>query len=157
MSTVWRCDHIEDKHTLYNGKDCMKKFCESLREHTKSIIDFKKKKLLLTRKELKSFIDADVCYICGIRFLKYLYKNINYQKARDHCHYAGKYRGAAHSICNLKFHVPNEIPVVFHRDSDYDYHFIIKELAKEFEGQFECIGENKEMYKTFSVPIKRKI
>ena len=135
----------------------MKKFCESLREHTKSIIDFKKKKLLLTRKELKSFIDADVCYICGIRFLKYLYKNINYQKARDHCHYAGKYRGAAHSICNLKFYVPNEIPVVFHRDSDYDYHFIIKELAKEFEGQFECIGENKEMYKTFSVPIKRKI
>ena len=103
MSTVWRCDHIEDKHTLYNGKDCMKKFCESLREHTKSIIDFKKKKLLLTRKELKSFIDADVCYICGIRFLKYLYKNINYQKARDHCHYAGKYRGTAHSICNLKF------------------------------------------------------
>ena len=53
--------------------------------------------------------------------------------------------------------MPNEIPVVFHRDSNYDYHFIIKELAKEFEGQFECIGENKEMYKTFSVPIKRKI
>ena len=91
MSTVWGCDHIEDKHTLYNGKDCMKKFCESLREHAKSIIDFKKKKLLLTRKELKSFIDVDVCYICGIRFLKYLSKNINYQKARDH------------SICNLKF------------------------------------------------------
>ena len=103
MSTVWGCDHIEDKHPLYNGKDCMKKFCESLREHAKSIIDFKKKKLLLTRKELKSFIDADVCYICGIRFLKYLSKNINYQKARDHCHYAGTYRGAAHSICNLKF------------------------------------------------------
>ena len=103
MSTVWGCDHIEDKHTLYNGKDCMKKFCESLREHAKSIIDFKKKKLLLTRKELKSFIDVDVCYICGIRFLKYLSKNINYQKARDHCHYEGKYRGTAHSICNLKF------------------------------------------------------
>ena len=50
MSTVWGCDHIEDKHPLYNGKDCMKKFCESLREHAKSIIDFEKKKLLLTRK-----------------------------------------------------------------------------------------------------------
>ena len=39
---------------------------------------------------------------------------MNYQKIRDHCHYIGKYRGAAHNICNLKFKVPNEIPVVFH-------------------------------------------
>ena len=39
------------------------------------------------------------------------------------------YRGSAHSICNLKFYVPKAIPVVFHNDSNYDYHFIIKELA----------------------------
>ena len=51
----------------------------------------------------------------------------------------------------------NEIPVVFHYDSNYDYHFIIKELANEFEVQFKCLGENKEKYKSFSVPIKRKI
>ena len=38
------------------------------------------------------------------------------------------YRGWAHSICNLKFYVPKAIPVVFHNDSNYDYHFIIKEL-----------------------------
>ena len=54
--------------------------------------------------------------------------------------------GVAHSICNLEFNVPNEIPVVFHRGSNYDYHFIIKELVNEFEGQFECIEENKEKY-----------
>ena len=130
MSTIQGFDHIKDKHTLYHKKDCMKKFCESLREYAKSIIDFEKKKMLpLTRKELKSFIDADVCYICGIRFLKKLSKNMNYQKVRDHCHYTGKYRGAAHSICNLKFNVPSEIPVVFHNGSNYNYNFIIKELA----------------------------
>ena len=61
-----------------------------------------------------------------------LCKSINYWKVRDHCHYTGKYRGAAHSICNLKFKVPNEILVIFHSGSSYDYHFIIKELAKEF-------------------------
>ena len=44
MSTIWAFDHIEIKHTLYPGEDCMKKFCESLREHTKNIIDFEKKK-----------------------------------------------------------------------------------------------------------------
>ena len=52
--------------------------------------------------------------------------------------------------------MPNEIPVVFHNGSNYDYHFIIKELANEFEGQFECLGENKEKCKT-SVPIKKEI
>ena len=68
-----------------------------------------------------------------------------------------KYKGAVHSICNLKFNLPNEIPVVFHNGSNYDYHFIIKELANEFEGQFECLGENTEKYKTFSIPIKKKL
>ena len=56
--------------------------------------------------------------VCGKRILKKLSKNINYQEVRDCCHYAGKYRGAAHSICNLKFNVPNEIPVVFHNRSN---------------------------------------
>ena len=81
------------------------------------------------RRELKLFIDADVCCICGIRFMKNISKNINYRKVRDHCHYTGKYKGAAHIRCNLKFNAPNEIPVVFHMGSNYDYDFIIKELA----------------------------
>ena len=47
---------------------------------------------------------------------------------------------------------------MFHNGSSYDYHFIIKELAKEFEkGNFECLGENTEKYITFSAPIKKKI
>ena len=78
------------------------------------------------------------------------------KKVRDHCHYTGKFRGAAHSICNLRYKTPKEIPVVFHNGSTYDYHFIIKQLAKEFDGQFECLGENTEKYITFSVPIKKE-
>ena len=66
------------------------------------------------------------------------------QKVRDHYHYAGKYRGAAHSKCNLRYRIPKEIPVVFHNGSTYDYHFIIKQLAKEFKGNFDCLGENTE-------------
>ena len=79
------------------------------------------------------------------------------KQQRDHCHYTGKYRGAAHNICNLRYKIPKEIPVVFHNGSTYDYHFIIKELVKEFGGNFECLGENTEKYITFSVPIKKKI
>ena len=79
------------------------------------------------------------------------------QKVRDHCHYTGKYRGAAHSICNLRYKIPKEIPVVFHNGSTYDYHFIIKQLVKEFKGNFDCLGENTEKYITFSVPIKKEL
>ena len=63
-----------------------------------------------------------------------------------------KCRGAAHSICNLRYKIPREIPIVVHNRSTY-YHFIIKRLAKEFKGKFECLGENTEKYITFSVPI----
>ena len=69
----------------------------------------------------------------------------------------GKYIGAAHNICNLRYVVPKEIPVVFHNGSTYDYHFIIKKLVKEFEGNFDCLSENTEKYITFSVPLKKKI
>ena len=75
----------------------------------------------------------------------------------DHCYYTGKYRSAAHNICNLRYKVPKEILIVFHNGSTYDYHFIIKELVKEFNGNFQCFGENTEKYIIFSVPIKEKI
>ena len=75
---------------------------------------------------------------------------------RGHCYYTRKFRGAAHSECNLRYKVPKEIPVVFHRGSTYDYHFIIKQLAEEFEGKFKCLGENTKKYITFSVPLKKQ-
>ena len=55
MWIIWIFDHIENRHTLYRRKDCMKKFCEYLREHVKNIINFGKEKMLpLTKEELKS-------------------------------------------------------------------------------------------------------
>ena len=57
----------------------------------------------------------------------------------------------------FKCKTSKEIPVVFHNGSTYDYHFIIKQLAKEFEGQFECLGANTEKYISFSVPIKKEL
>ena len=78
-------------------------------------------------------------------------------KVKDHCHYTGKYRGAAHDICNLRYKILKEIPLIFYNGSTYDYHFIIKELAEESQGEFECLCENTEKCITFSVPIKNKI
>ena len=63
------------------------------------------------------------CYICGKEFCNDK-NSADYKKnckVRDHCHFTGNYRGAAHSICNLKYKVPEDIPVVFrlcHDDDD---------------------------------------
>ena len=80
----------------------------------------------------------------------------NKKKFKDHCHYTRKFRGAAHSECNLRYKVSKEIQVVFHNGSTYDYYFIIKQLAQELEGEFEFLGENIEKYITFSVPLKKR-
>ena len=80
----------------------------------------------------------------------------NYIKVRDYCRYTRQYRGAAHKICNLMYNSPREIPVIFHNGSSYDYHFIIKGLTEEFDGDFEYLGENKEKYITFPVPNKKE-
>ena len=108
----------------------------------------------LTTKEEIYHNKQKICYICKKEFNN---NDKKQQKVKDHCHYTGKYRGAAHKICNLRYKVPKEIPVVFHNGTTYDYHFIIKELVKEFDGNFECLGENTEKYITFSVPLKKKI
>ena len=70
-------------------------------------------------------------------------KNEKYRKVKDHCHYTGKFRGAAHSNCNLRYQVPKNIPIVIH-NVGYDTHFIINQLAEEFKSEFECVGENME-------------
>ena len=41
--------------------------------------------------------------------------------------------GAMHSICNLKYSLPKKNPIVFRNGSNYDYHFLIKDLAEEFK------------------------
>ena len=108
----------------------------------------KKELIPLTNEENRSYNKQKVCHICKKKFDTDDDDDDDddkeYRKVRDHCHYTGKYRGAARSICNLRYKTPKEISVVFHNSSAYDYQFIIKELAKEFEGRFECLGQKKQ-------------
>ena len=150
-------DITKNKLDYYRGEDCMKKFCLDLREHATKIINYEKKEMIpLTKKEEKNHNKQKVCHICRKEF-NTDDSDIKYHEVKDHCHYTGKYRGATHDICNLIYKTSKEIPVVFHNGSTYDYHFIIKNLAEEFEGGFECLGENTEKYITFPVPIKKEI
>ena len=108
----------------------------------------------LTDKEIKSYEKEKVCHICekgGLRD-----DDKNKKKVGDHCHHTGKFRGAAHSECNLRYNVSKEIPVIIH-NATYDTHFIINQLPIEFKGELNCIGDNMEKYITFSVPIKIEV
>ena len=67
----------------------------------------------------------------------------NRKRVKDHCHYTRKFKGAAHSICNLRYKVPDNIPIIIHKAS-YDTHCIINQLAKEFKGDLDCIGTKME-------------
>ena len=79
------------------------------------------------------------------------------KKVRDHCHFTGKYRRAIHNKCNMNYKITRDIPDILHNDSTYDYHLIIKEFVREYEGEFECLGENSEKCITFSILINKII
>ena len=100
------------KHYFHSGKDCIENFCKDLKDLGTEVINFTKKKMMpLTNKDIKSYEKQKLCHIYKKEFRD---DDKNKKKVRDHCHYTGKFRGAAHSECNLSYNVPKKIPIVFH-------------------------------------------
>ena len=97
-------------------------------------------------------INAKYCHICK----KVFGKKKNNIKVRDHDHYTGKYRGAAHLICNLRYSTQIDIPVFFHNGTNYDFNLIITELAKEFRSEMKCIPLNTNKYMSFLIQLRKK-
>ena len=129
-------------------EDISKVFEEKLKKVTNKIYnDFycKPLSLRLTQAEQKLFEEAKICYICS--------KELQNDKVRDHCHFTGKYRGAAHRNCNLQCKKPLVLPVIFHNLQGYDAHLFIKQLAC-LEGELNCIPSTEEKYISFSKKIK---
>ena len=133
----------------YRGKDCVSKFCEHIiAEACRLYESFPEKPMEpLTKAQLKEYNRATKCHICFKPFRE------GNRKVRDHCHYSGKYRGAAHSLCNLQYKIPSYIPVVFHNLAGYDAHMFIKELVKH-GSKMGVIVKNTEHYISFSVNVE---
>ena len=112
----------ENKLDYYKGKDGIETFCEKLKERAMKIINYEKKEMMpLTYDENKSYKEQKICHIYEEKFC--IDKNHdnykNKRKVKDHCHYTGKFRGAAHSKCNLNYKIPKDIPIIIHNAS-YD-------------------------------------
>ncbi len=73
---------------------------------------------------------------------------------RDHCHYTGRYLGAAHNECNLLRRTQTQIPVYFHNFTGYDSHFIIQALQKcdtSFIRKLDGLASNSERFRTLTI------
>ena len=77
--------NLENKHDVYRGEDCMKRFCESLREHPMKII----KKKLLTKEQQISYENVKICYICKEKLENKYLKDKRYHRVGDHYHPTG--------------------------------------------------------------------
>ena len=81
MSKVSSFRSIENKHDVYRGKDCMKNFCEFLRQYAMKIINFEMKKMkLLTKEQYESYKNVKICYICKEKFENNIWKIKNIVK-----------------------------------------------------------------------------
>ena len=106
------------------------------------------KPLILTKEEQLSFEKETVCHICQKPF-----EQGDAIPRRDHCHFTGKYRGAAHNSCNLQCRKPMILPVIFHNLQGYDAHLFIKQIST-LPRELNCIPSTKEKYISFSKKIK---
>ena len=88
---------------------------------------------LLTKEQQELYKNGKICYICNEKFENKYVKDKTYCIVKHHYHYTGKYRAAAHSICNLKYSVPKKVSTDFYNGYNYDYHFTIKESAEELK------------------------
>ena len=118
---------MKKKINLIITEEKIEKLCKTLKECAMKIINYEKKEMIpLTYEENNSCKEQGAFHICEEKFcMDKDDKNYkNKRKIKDYSHYTGKFRGAAHSKCNLNYKVPNNIPIIIHNAS-YDTHFII--------------------------------
>ena len=104
----------------FNDDDVWQIFIDTLEKNIKEI--YKKfkfpKSMIMTIHDKLVYDNSILCHICN--------EELGKDKVRDHCYLSGKFRGAAHDGCNLKYKVSKFFSVVFHNLSGYDRHVFIK-------------------------------
>ncbi|XP_071579896.1 uncharacterized protein, partial [Temnothorax nylanderi] len=144
-------DKTLSAYRFRRDNDCVAWFVEELKglaHRVKNILSDNVCMVDLTREEWETFRSATQCHICEKPFAP------DDNRVRDHCHLTGRYRGPAHSTCNLNYKDSHFIPVIFHNLSGYDAHFIIKEIAAAFEGSIDVLPITKEKYISFTKHVK---
>ncbi len=129
---------------VYRGLNAVDHLLKNLVAEEKTILQKLRevKPMKLTKDDRETFRTAIDCHICE--------KPLGADRVRDHCHITGKFRGAAHSVCNLNFRFRPRIPVMFHNLRGYDAHLIMQGLGKLKGEPLTAIPNNMEKYVSFS-------
>ena len=138
-------DWQNNNQRFYRGEDAAHKFLSSIIHHKQAIeehIKRGKKQIELTSENRHDFRKATICWLC--RDL------LGEDKVRDHDHITGKYRGAAHQMCNLKYSIPQKIPILFHNLKNFDSHLIISAIQPYFFKKIKIIPHNIEKFTAFT-------
>ena len=138
---------------LYRGKDALNVFCNNLNEIRDDIKErmHENKEIEMTDEDKEAFNNAAHCFVCGEEF-RNTYKTEKeaekYKKVRDHCHFTGRYRGCAHSICNLNYCSKHfKIPVFFHNMKKCDGHLIIQNAEQlSNKKKIDVIAQNSDKF-----------
>ena len=144
-----RCsyDNALSSYQFRRDKDCIAWFARQLNDlahRVKNIVSANVPMETLSKEQWEAYRSATRCHICEKPFAS------DDTRVRDHCHLTGRYRGPAHSNCNLNYKNSLYIPIVFHNLSGYDAHFIIKEIATAYEGRVDVLPITKEKYISFT-------
>ena len=148
--TVVRSDGKVVSEQLYRGEDCMDKFFEQLEGELEEIReDLKNIRIInMTQDDWAIHSAADKCWVCDGPFKPYEQGDTEgLWKVRDHDHLTGKYRGPAHSKCNLSLRIDpyrTPIPVFFHNLKNYDSHQLISAIRRTEEKTTTCTDNNGE-------------
>ena len=102
------------------------------------------KGMIMTMHDKTTYDNATRCHICK--------EELGKDRVRDHWYATGKFRGAAHEICKLKYKIPKFFPVVFHNLSGYESHLFIKTLENS-KGDISCISNKEENYISFTKQV----
>lgn len=134
-----------ENHVTYRGEDAVEKFMDHMVKLEEKLVSILRnpKPMNLSDQESESFLKATHCCICK--------DQLGNDTVRDHCHVTGKFRGAAHSSCNLNLRLRERIPVFFHNLKDYDAHHIMSVIGKYKHKRINCIPQNHEKYIAFSL------
>ena len=152
LQFVSRVDPSESRTIQYTAKtDNENAAVHFIRAVTDLVYDLGQKyaedrPMIMTEEDQESFNNTTRCWICNKDF-------VDNDKVRDHCHFTGKFRGAAHGKCNLALKKDKTVPVGFHNGTKYDFHLLVRELGR-VNGHIRTIARNSEQYISVEKAVK---
>ena len=144
-------DRFIDPFKTYLGKDAVYNFLNSMIEGSIYYSEVRKKhfhkELVMTKEDNEDHVNSTKCWICGNDYVD------NIIKVRYHFHVTGKYRGSAHTDCNINVKLNHKVSVAFQNLKNYDSHLIMEELSK-FSLKINLMPNGLEKYMSFTINNK---